>query len=97
MRNPKTKRQPATHKPAKKTLRIVLVTWRDAVFSSEEESPRPIMMLTLGFLVEDSDSHIAVAHEVGLDGTFRGVTSVPRGMVQNVMRLGRAITIELCG
>ena len=97
MQRTKTKRQPIPRSPAaKKNLQIVVVVWRDAVFSDTEEAPTPALMFTVGYLVERNDSHIAVAHEIGNDGAFRGTTSIPSGMIQSVMGLKRTLTIELC-
>lgn len=89
------KRQPATD-VSKKRLQIVGVVWTDAVFSDKETNPKPIPMFTIGFLVEDNRSHISIAHEIGMDGEFRGVTSVPRGMVTTVMILRKRLMLDLC-
>lgn len=95
MRLPKISRH-AGSKPRQKKLQVVVVAWKDAVFSHEEETPAPLLMFTVGFLVESTDSHVSIAHEVGHDGTYRGTTTVPRGMVQSVMKLSRTFTIDLC-
>ena len=95
MRARRIKRQPASEIAAKKRLQIVGVMWKDAVFSDSEEAPKPVPMLTIGFLVEDNKSHVSVAHEIGMDGAFRGVTAVPRGMVASVLVLRKRITLNL--
>ena len=73
----------------KRRFGLIGVIWTDAVFSHEEESPAPVVMLTVGFRVKSSTKgHISVAHEVGEDGAFRGTTSIPDGMVKQIRRLG---------
>ena len=77
-------------------LQIIGVVWMDAVFSDTEETPKPEPMFTIGFLVEDAKEHISIAHEIGMDGVFRGTTSVPRGMVRHVYKYGRKISLDVC-
>lgn len=78
----------------KRILQVVGIVWKDAVFSDKEEAPKPVEMLTVGFLVAENAEQISVAHEVDTsDGEFRGVTSVPRGMVTKMTKLGRTLTI----
>ena len=84
-----------TKKPkTRRVLQVVGIIWKDAVFSDKEEAPRPVDMLTVGFLVTETDEQVSIAHEVDTsDGEFRGVTSVPRGMVTKLTKLGRPISI----
>ena len=77
-------------------LQLVGVMWTDAVFD-DETTPKPMRMFTVGFLVEDNDLHVAIAHEVGSDGEFRGTTSVPRGMVKKVTKFGKPIPVTYEG
>lgn len=85
----------ATKKPThKQVFQIVGLFWKDAVFSDETEHPQPADMLTVGFLVKETPEVISVAHEVDTDNReFRGVTSVPRGMVTKIVKLGRPVSI----
>lgn len=79
----------------KRSLQVVGIVWKDAVFSDKEEAPKPVEMLTVGFLVTETSEQVSIAHEVDTsDGEFRGVTSVPRGMVTRTMKLGRTIHIS---
>ena len=96
MRARRIKRQPASDVAAKKRLQLVGVMWKDAMFSDSEETPKPVPMLTVGFLVEDTKNHISIAHEIGTDGVFRGVTVVPRGIVVSVLVLRKRIMLDLC-
>ena len=86
------KASPTSRRSARLLLQLVAVTWSDAVYD-DETTPRPMRMFTVGFLVEDNDLHVAVAHEVGSDGEFRGTTSIPRGMVKKVTKFGRRIPV----
>ena len=79
-------------KVSSQRLQLVVVLWMDAVFD-DETTPKPMRMFTVGFLVEDTSLHVAVAHEVGADGEFRGTTSIPRGMVKKVTKFGRPIPL----
>lgn len=86
--------RPARKPTRKHVLQVVGIIWKDAVFSDKEEVPKPVAMLTVGFLVTENDEQISIAHEVDTsDGEFRGVTSVPRGMVTKLTKLGRPICI----
>ena len=87
------KKPPASgKKTSRQLLQLVGVMWTDAVFD-DETTPKPMRMFTVGFLVEDNDLHVAIAHEVGSDGEFRGTTSVPRGMVKKVTKFGKPIPV----
>ena len=93
MRNRRiAKSAPTSKKVSKQRLQLVGVMWTDAVFD-DETTPKPMRMFTVGFLVEDNALHVAIAHEVGSDGEFRGTTSVPRGMVKKITRFGRPIPV----
>ena len=83
-------------KVTRQKLQLVGVMWTDAVFD-DETTPKPMRMFTVGFLVEDNDLHVAIAHEVGSDGEFRGTTSVPRGMVKKVTKFGKPIHVTYEG
>ena len=86
--------QHAKRPKTRRLLQVVGIVWKDAVFSDKEEAPKPVDMLTVGFLVGENKDQVSVAHEVDMsDGEFRGVTSVPRGMVTKLTKLGRPISI----
>ena len=94
MRSRRVAKKPPTSgkKTSRQLLQLVGVMWTDAVFD-DETTPRPMRMFTVGFLVEDNDLHVAIAHEVGSDGEFRGTTSVPRGMVKKLTKFGKPIPV----
>ena len=80
--------------PRRKKLQIVGLLWTDAVFSDKEEAPKPMAMFTVGFMVEETSEHVAVAHEVDEEGGFRGTTTVPRGMVKRIVKFGKPIPVN---
>ena len=91
MRKPKAVRP--TRKPhSRQMLQLAGVIWTDAVFD-DETTPKPMRMFTVGFIVEDTPLHVAIAHEVGSDGEYRGTTSVPRGMVVKLIKFGRKMPL----
>lgn len=68
--------------------RLVEVTWRDANFNLDEVVG-PLEMQTVGWLVEEHESHVVVAGEyAGGDDYFRSFTAIPRECICNVRDLG---------
>ena len=68
---------------------LIQVTWADAHGSgagnayAEHEIPHsPIIIRTVGWLLRQDAAGVSLACEVCEDGTFRGVTFVPAGMIQ---------------
>ena len=92
MRKPKAARSFTSKKHTRQTMQLAGVLWTDAVFD-DETTPKPMRMFTVGFLVEDTEVHVAIAHEVGSDGEYRGTTSVPRGMVKKLIKFGRKMPL----
>jgi hypothetical protein len=72
---------------------LVAVRWRDAHGSSlsefaEHEIPHhAYIWTTYGLLMRDDDEGISIASEVS-EGSYRGVTFVPRQMIIEVVDLG---------
>lgn len=77
---------------------LVIVTWNDAhgdsgsAFSEHEIPHAPIVIDSVGWLLREDDAGVTVAAEFCHDGTWRGVTFVPRGMIQAVRPATRART-----
>ena len=92
MRKPKAVRPSASRKQSRQMLQLAGVLWTDAVFD-DEVTPKPMQMLTVGFLVENNEVHVAISHEVGSDGEYRGTTSIPRGMVKKLLKFGRRVPL----
>jgi hypothetical protein len=77
------------------THRIVAVVWDDAhidqgasMSADEITVTQPIEMITYGLLVREDDRLVGVAAELCGDGTYRGVTFVPRSLVTRIVPLG---------
>lgn len=82
--------------------RLVSVMWRDAFQDAKAQMgpeqialARSFVFTSYGILVRDDrgqpnvvDPLIGIAHEVGEDGCFRGVTFVPLEMLVEVQDLG---------
>jgi len=70
--------------------RLVEVTWLDAEGSLSWPLPAayslPIVR-TVGWLLEDLEDRVTVGAESFEDGSYRDVTTVPRGMVKKVRKL----------
>lgn len=67
-------------------MRLVSVRWVDAVFSLDD-GPQPEEAETVGFLVEDTPTHVVVAGERFDDGTLRARTAIPRECIRKVRTL----------
>jgi hypothetical protein len=77
------------------THKLVAVIWDDAhamaanLTTDEIGAASPCVMTTYGLLVRDDDRLVGVAAESQDDGSFRGVTFVPRSLVREIVPLGR--------
>jgi len=74
--------------------RIVEVWWDDASAVEDERKVEDLQddlyMCTVGYLVRETDRAVWVAAEVFEDGRMRGITRIPKGMVQDTRDLKRA-------
>lgn len=80
-------------------LPVVVIDWMDAVCAGGSEwqdleditaavSNGPTMVRSVGVLLEDCESHVAVIDTIILDGAAGGcVHVIPRGMVVNMHRV----------
>ncbi len=74
---------------------LVSVTWLDAHGSAtneleEHELPsQPARYTTYGLLVKDCEAGIVVAAEETPARTYRGWTFIPRGMIVDIVELGK--------
>jgi hypothetical protein len=67
--------------------RLVAVTWKDAhasdgVFQSKDHAP--VTMLTVGWLLCRDANGVSLANERHEDGSYRGQSFIPAGMVKRV-------------
>lgn len=75
--------------------RVVCVTWTDAhgnamsIYEAHEIPHAPALVRTYGVLLRDDETGVTIANEVFEAGSFRGVTFIPRGMVQEMRDVGR--------
>ncbi len=68
----------------------VMVRWLDACRRDEVEDGDdlgPLEAVTFGHLLADEEGFVAVAHECFTRGDYRDVTTIPRGMVVELVRL----------
>jgi hypothetical protein len=67
---------------------VVEVTWDDATaldgWSSGEEEIKPCLVLSVGFLVKKTKTHIVLAQDIAPDGHRCGRGQIPRGMVKRI-------------
>ena len=72
---------------------LVALTWKDAhgtataAYSLHEIPHEAIEITTYGLLLREDEKGVSVACEVCRDGTYRGVTFVPKELVLEVRRL----------
>ena len=74
-------------KEAGRGLRYVRVLWVDAAYYRElevAEEAVPLDMMTVGVVINDEELHIAIAHELCEDGTYRSVTSIPKAWIKEI-------------
>lgn len=75
---------------------LVAVIWDDAnvsptdvILRDDVSRQKPTRFTTFGLLVREDDRLVSVAAEIDEQGDFRGMSNLPRGMVVEVIRLGR--------
>jgi hypothetical protein len=51
------------------------------------ESPKAQMVISVGFLIVDTDGHIIIAQDTDDTGAHNGRTQIPRGMVKKLRLL----------
>jgi hypothetical protein len=77
---------------------LVAITWEDAHgkatgdFSEEQiaqEFHQAALYTSYGLLIIDNEKGVTIAMEEADDGSFRGLTFIPRGMVKELVNLGR--------
>lgn len=78
---PKKLRRPEQHYP------LFEIWWDDAAglrhgWMDRTEEPKAQMVVSVGFLIVDSPTHIIIAQDTDTDGGHNGRTQIPRGMVK---------------
>lgn len=84
----KTKR-PYLHYP------MVEICWDDASgfrhgWMDKVDEPRPQLVLSVGFLIKDTDEYVIYASDTDADGAHNGRTQIPKGMVKYIKVLRKA-------
>jgi hypothetical protein len=68
----------------------VLVTWTDAQSHNNWQDTKgpfpPAAARSLGFVIEDTPKYLSVAQSLADDGTLGDVLSIPRGMIQKIVK-----------
>ncbi len=81
----------------------VAITWLDAVKRPEVEPGEdlsPVRSLTVGLLVEQTDTYYAIAHTADHDfdldvaDGYRDVMTIPSGMIESVISLTPTLVVE---
>lgn len=65
------------------------VVWDDAAglrhgWMSSEEELKPQLVLSVGFLIQETPDHIVIAQDVDGEGAHNGRSQIPRGMVKQI-------------
>jgi len=69
---------------------IAIVEWEDAVMRDMEadDKPRTAIQTTIGFLLDENNDHVSLVNEYNeKDGSMRGVTTVPFGMIRTIKKI----------
>lgn len=74
---------------------LVRVDWIDAETSQgwehpDEEKPTVPEVVTVGFLIKESEDVILIASTIGHDRSHNSRISIPRGMVKNITVLKKS-------
>jgi hypothetical protein len=74
----------------KRLYPLVEVLWDDATElkdwkeEHEEEDLKPCLILSVGFLVKQTKSHVVICQDLSYDGMRNGRSQIPRGMVKQI-------------
>ena len=78
----------------KRLYTLVEVVWEDCTaledgWTNRDENIRPALVLSVGFLVQETKSHLIIAQDIDEDGYKNGRSQIPRGMVKRMTILKR--------
>ena len=78
---------------------LVEVWWDDASalrhgWLEVSEELKPQMVLTVGFLIKETDDYIMIAQDVDPQGMHNGRSQIPRGMVRNIKILRKVDEVK---
>lgn len=82
-------------KRPKQIYPLVEVIWEDigeheGGWISKADIIKPILMLSIGFLVADTDEHIVIAMDLCSDGTTNQRAQLPKGVIKKLKILRKA-------
>ena len=82
-------------KRPKQVYPMVEVIWDDAAglrhgWMSTEEKLVPQLVLSVGFLIQETPDHIVIAMDVDAEGAHNGRSQIPRGMIRNIKQIRKA-------
>ena len=68
-------------------LKIMMIKWDDACsneghFTKDGEPADCVVLQTVGYLVKNSKKSMCLAKEIGLDGSYTHVTSIPKSLIR---------------
>jgi hypothetical protein len=68
---------------------MVEVWWDDAAglrhgWAAKSETLEPVLALSVGFLIQETQEHIRIAQDTDTEGSHNGRTQIPRGMVRRM-------------
>jgi len=71
-----------------KKLQVVACIWKDAAYMYDGDPDEPLHpepAATFGLLVEEGEDYVKIASEIFGNGCSRQLTSIPKGMVQQII------------
>lgn len=76
-------------KRPKQQYPLVEVIWDDAAglrhgWMDEKEELKPQLVLSVGFLIQETDDHIVIAMDTDQEGAHNGRSQIPRGMIKHM-------------
>ena len=76
-------------KPFKLVYPMVSIEWDDAAglrhgWESSIEKLEPQTVLSVGFLLKETDDHIVIAQDVDAEGQHNGRSQIPKGMIKKI-------------
>lgn len=82
-------------KRPKQLYPMVEVWWDDAAglrhgWMDEGEDLKPQMVLSVGFLIQETPDHIVLAQDTDSDGSHNGRSQIPQGMVKYMKVMKKA-------
>jgi len=73
----------------KQVYPLIECIWDDAAglkhgWTAKEEKIEPYIVLSVGFLIRETEDHILIAQDVDGEGGHNGRSQIPRGMLKHM-------------